>query len=176
MIAGLTAAAACSPGSVPLESGAEPTPPPVASGVPGAVVQAQVPDALRGRVVAVLMMVFGTIQIGVLPLTLAADAFGPRTATTIWGGLSIATILVFLLISRRLRELRIEPLAQTALSPAQATRLVAQGKITQAEADRLSHGGLETPSTEAPSTEAPSAEAPSAEAEESGDGTDAQSR
>lgn len=141
-----------------------------------AVVQAQVPDALRGRVVAVLMMVFGTIQIGVLPLTLAADAFGPRTATTIWGGLSIATILVFLLISRRLRELRIEPLAQTALSPAQAARLVAQGKITQAEADRLSHGGLETPSTEAPSTEAPSAEAPSAEAEESGDGTDAQSR
>ena len=53
MIAGLTAAAACSPGSVPLEFGAEPTPPPVASGAPGEVVQAQVVRIVDGDTIEV---------------------------------------------------------------------------------------------------------------------------
>lgn len=102
------------------------------------VVQAIVPEEVRGRVVAVLMMAFGTIQIGVLPLTLAADALGPRTATLVWGILATALVLGFFLLSRSIRTLRLDPLARAQLSPSQAARLVDEGKISQAEADRLS--------------------------------------
>lgn len=113
------------------------------------VVQARVPDELRGRVVAVLMMAFGTIQIGVLPLTVAADALGPRTATAIWGVLAIVTIGAFVLFSRRIRELRVDPLTRTQLSPAQAARLAAEGKMTQADADRPAHGDDTTSTADA---------------------------
>jgi hypothetical protein len=102
------------------------------------VVQAIVPEDVRGRVVAVLMMAFGTIQIGVLPLTLAVDALGPRTATLLWGALATALVLGFFFFSRSIRTLRLDPLARAQLSPAQAARLVDEGKISQDEADRLS--------------------------------------
>ena len=44
------------------------------------IVQARVPDQYRGRVMSVLMMSFGTMPLGVVPVTMAADAWGAPMA------------------------------------------------------------------------------------------------
>ena len=101
------------------------------------VVQARVPDAYRGRVMSVLMMSFGTQPLGVLPLTIAADMFGPQIAVA---GLSILVLAVMLSVftfSTTLRGITLRPLTHADLSPAQAARLVDEGKLTQEEADEI---------------------------------------
>lgn len=101
------------------------------------VIQARVPDAYRGRVMSVLMMSFGAQPLGVLPLTIAADAIGPQAAVA---GLSVLVLVVMLgvfTMSTTLRNLTLSPLAHAELSPSQAARLVEEGRITQEEADRI---------------------------------------
>jgi hypothetical protein len=88
-------------------------------------------------VMSVLMMSFGTQPLGVLPLTIAADMFGPQIAVT---GLSILVLTVMLSVftfSTTLRGITLRPLTHADLSPAQAARLVDEGKLTQEEADEI---------------------------------------
>ena len=101
------------------------------------VIQSSIPAELRGRVMSVMMMSFGLMPLGVLPVTQAADYFGARTAVAISSGLLVVMMLLFFLGSRRLRTLRLNQLAHVEYSPAQAAKLVAEGKISQVEADRL---------------------------------------
>ncbi len=102
------------------------------------VIQARVPDEFRGRVMSVMMMSFGTMPLGVVPVTIAADAWGAPAA--IIGAQLVGLTVVALIfgVSSQLRTLSLEGLQRAEMSPAQAARLVAEGKITQAEADRLS--------------------------------------
>ena len=101
------------------------------------IVQARVPDRYRGRVMSVLMMSFGTMPLGVLPLTLAADAWGAPLAVVGSQITGLAVILVFFGLSKRLRRFEFTNLAHAEMSPAQAATLVAEGKISREEADRL---------------------------------------
>ncbi len=103
-----------------------------------ATIQAGLPAEIRGRVMSILMMSFGMMPLGVLPIAIAADGIGPRWAL---GGSAVVMLLVLALMwaaSPRLRKLRIDPMKQSQMSPVQAAQLVAAGKITQEEADRLS--------------------------------------
>lgn len=103
-----------------------------------AVIQAQVPDEYRGRVMAVLMMSFGTMPLGVLPLTFASDRWGAPLAVVGAQIIGLAIVLLTVIFSPSVRNLRISNLAEAEMSPAQAARLVAEGKITREEAARLS--------------------------------------
>ena len=105
------------------------------------VIQAQLPAEIRGRVMSMMMMSFGLMPLGVVPVTIAADAFGAQTAVLGSSLALVATVLLFFAISKTLRTLRVDQLAVAELSPARAATLVAQGKLTQAEADRLTGTG-----------------------------------
>jgi hypothetical protein len=101
------------------------------------VIQTQVPEEFRGRVMAVLMMSFGVMPLGVMPMTIAADAIGAPAAVVISSVLMIATLALFFIFSSHLRTLHVTPGRRAELSPAQAAALVAQGKITEEEAAQL---------------------------------------
>lgn len=102
------------------------------------IIQANVPDEYRGRVMSVLMMSFGTMPLGVIPVSIAADIWGAPKA--IVGSQLVAIVVVLLIfgISKRLRQLEFSNLDRAELSPAQAASLVAEGKISPEEAARLS--------------------------------------
>ncbi len=101
------------------------------------VIQSSIPAEIRGRVMSVMMMSFGLMPLGVLPVTQVADHLGARTAVAISSGLLVLMMVAFFLGSRRLRTLRLNQLAHVDYSPAQAAKLVAEGRISQDEADRL---------------------------------------
>jgi MFS family permease len=101
------------------------------------VLQTRVPEEYRGRVMAVLMMSFGVMPLGVLPMTLAADAIGAPAAVVVSSVLLVTTLALFFAISRELRTLHVTPGRRAELSPAQAAALVAEGKITPEQAAHM---------------------------------------
>ena len=101
------------------------------------VIQMRVPEEYRGRVMSVLMMSFGVMPLGVLPMTLAADAIGAPEAVMIASTLMILVLATFFASSAELRRLHVTPGKRAALSPAQAAALVAEGKITEEQAAEL---------------------------------------
>ncbi|MEX2032048.1 MAG: MFS transporter, partial [Dehalococcoidia bacterium] len=102
------------------------------------VIQARVPEEFRGRVMSVMMMSFGTMPLGVVPVTLAADAWGAPAAIIAAQFVGLAVVGVIFGISSQLRGLQMEGMERTELSPAQAARLVAEGQISAEEGARLS--------------------------------------
>jgi hypothetical protein len=100
-------------------------------------IQALVSDELRGRVMSVLMMSFGIMPLGILPLTIAVDTFGAPATVAVSSALMLVSLLVFFALSAQLRGLSVEALAHAELSPAQAAALVAEGKISPEDAERL---------------------------------------
>ena len=105
------------------------------------VIQARVPERYRGRVLSMLMMSFGMMPLGVLPITLVSDALGAPAAVAGSSALMIATLALFFAFSKQLRTLRLAPGREAQLSPAQAAAAVAEGRLTREEADRLMTGG-----------------------------------
>lgn len=101
------------------------------------IVQANVPDEFRGRVMSFLMMSFGTMPLGVLPISYAADRWGAPAAIIGSQLIALAGVVLMFGLSRRLRQLEFGTLERAEMSPAQAAALVAEGKISQEEADRL---------------------------------------
>jgi len=55
------------------------------------VIQVLIPDAVRGRVMSLLLMTFGLTPLGTVPISLLADAFGAPVAV---GAASIAMVIV----------------------------------------------------------------------------------
>ncbi len=100
-------------------------------------VQTITPEDLRGRVMSIMMMSFGVMPIGVLPITFAADAIGPQTTVVIASFVLLGLLAIAFVAVPQFRNLRINVRERADLSPVQAATLVAEGKITQAEADRL---------------------------------------
>lgn len=69
------------------------------------VVQLLIPDAVRGRVMALMMMTFGLTPLGTLPVSVVAEAFGAPFAVA---SASVVTVLLSLLIfilSKSIRDL-----------------------------------------------------------------------
>jgi MFS family permease len=106
------------------------------------VIQAKSPPELRGRVNSLMLMSFGLMPLGVLPITALADAIGVQAAIALSSGALVVILVALYALVRPLRELRLEALARTELSPVQAAALVAQGKLSAEEADRLSRTDL----------------------------------
>jgi MFS family permease len=102
------------------------------------VIQAKSPPELRGRVNSLMLMSFGLMPLGVLPITALADEIGVQHAVALSSGVLIVILLVLYTFVRPLRELRLDALKRTELSPVQAAALVAEGKLSVEEADRLS--------------------------------------
>jgi MFS transporter, DHA1 family, staphyloferrin A biosynthesis exporter len=105
------------------------------------VVQASLPDELRGRVNSLSLMSFGVMPLAVLPLTVAADRVGAPLTIAASSGVFIALLILLFALVGRLRNLRMDALTQADLSPAQAAALAAEGKISLEDARRLSGRG-----------------------------------
>ncbi|MCH7838484.1 MAG: MFS transporter, partial [Chloroflexi bacterium] len=70
------------------------------------VIQARLPDHVRGRVMSVMMMSFGLMPLGAVPAGIAAEAWGDvRPVVVIGGALCVATMLLFFAIIPSLRSL-----------------------------------------------------------------------
>jgi MFS family permease len=102
------------------------------------VIQATVPEDLRGRVNSLLLMSVGAMPLGVLPLTAIAEVAGAPHTIAGSSALLLVIVLGLFVAIKPLRDLRMDPLAYAELSRAQAAGLVAAGKITREEADRRS--------------------------------------
>ncbi|MDZ7729638.1 MAG: MFS transporter [Dehalococcoidia bacterium] len=100
-------------------------------------IQAGLPGEMRGRVMSILMMSFGLMPLGVVPISFAADAWGAQAAISGAAVVMLVVLFGMYAISERLRSLRFEAAKESQLSPVQAAALVAQGKMTQEEADEL---------------------------------------
>lgn len=108
-------------------------------------VQTIAPEELRGRVMSIMMMSFGVMPIGVLPITFAADRFGAGSTVIVVSLALLALLAVVFVAVPQFRNLRVDVLAQAELSPVQAATMVAEGKISRAEADRLTGRMRRTP-------------------------------
>jgi hypothetical protein len=102
------------------------------------VIQANLPGEIRGRVGSVMMMSFGLTPLGVIPVSAAADQFGAPITIACTAALALAVIAILFTRSSNLRNLSLDALEKTDLSPVQAAALVAEGRLTDEEARRLS--------------------------------------
>jgi MFS family permease len=100
-------------------------------------IQSKVPPEVRGRVMSIMMMSFGLMPLGVVPVTIAADHIGPQASIAISAGCLLVVLFLMWGFSERLRNLRVMALGRAELSPVRAAEMVAQGKLTQEEADRM---------------------------------------
>jgi len=101
------------------------------------VIQASVPGELRGRVMSLMLMSFGAMPLGVLPITFAADAAGAPATIAVSSSLLIVLVVLLFGLFKPLRDLRMEALSRSELSPAQGAAMVADGRLTREEADQL---------------------------------------
>lgn len=100
------------------------------------VIQSNLPAEIRGRVVSVMMMSFGLTPLGVIPVSAAADAIGAPATIAFTAAVQILVVFLIFARSRKLRDLSLDALEKVDLSPVQAAALVAEGRITEEEAQR----------------------------------------
>ena len=101
------------------------------------VIMGSLPEEVRGRVMSVTQMSFGLMPLGVIPITLATDAYGARGTIAVSSLVMLIALCALFAGVPRLRRLRLEAPAAVELSPTQAAALVAAGTITTEEADRM---------------------------------------
>jgi len=68
-------------------------------------IQMNIPDDVRGRVMSVYMMTFGLMPLGVLPASAIADSMGADVAVTIEGAVLVAFVLALAVFRRDVRRL-----------------------------------------------------------------------
>ena len=101
------------------------------------VIQSNLPAEVRGRVVSVMMMSFGLTPLGVIPVSAAADAFGAPVTIACTAVLALVVVGLMFTFSERLRNLRMDELERVDMSPVQAAAMVAEGRLTEDEARRI---------------------------------------
>ena len=101
------------------------------------VIQATLPSEIRGRVMSIMMMSFGLMPLGVVPIAAAADSFGSQTAVAASSTILIVSLLVLFALSASMRGLRLQNMGHIGLSPVRAAALVAEGRLTEEEAEVL---------------------------------------
>src|SRR5690606_8893235 len=82
-------------------------------------------------------MSFGLMPLGTIPISLAADSIGVQWSIAISSVSLLVVIGIMFTVSKTMRTLRMEAMEEAAMSKVQAARLIAEGKLTQEEADRL---------------------------------------
>lgn len=63
-----------------------------------------IPDAVRGRVMSLMMMTFGLTPLGTLPISAAAEAFGAPAAVAGASVVSALIVVAFIVFNRSLRQ------------------------------------------------------------------------
>ncbi len=116
------------------------------------VVLSTVSPEMRGRTMAIMPMAIGLTPLAVFPVSVATDEVGAPTAIAVASTLMLGLLVVLFWRARELWDLRLDALRRSELSPAQAAQLVADGKLSQVEADRLA--GREDASSHAKSEDA----------------------
>lgn len=69
------------------------------------VVQLLIPDEVRGRVMALMMMTFGLTPLGTLPVSIVAQAFGAPVAVASASVVTVVLSVVIYLLSRSIRDI-----------------------------------------------------------------------
>jgi MFS family permease len=110
-----------------------------------AVIQAVLPTEMRGRVSAMTMMAFGISPLAVLPVAVAADAFGAQSTIVVYSVLGLGLLLTLFSASPRLRGLRQDALQRAELSEVQAAARVASGQLTKEQAAAMTGPSGGTP-------------------------------
>jgi len=106
--------------------------------VNNSVVLATAGREVRGRVMAIMPMAIGLTPMAVFPVAVATDNVGAPTAVAVSSLLMLALLFLLFGAAGALRNLRLEGAAHADLSPAEAARLVAEGSLSELEADHLS--------------------------------------
>ena len=83
-------------------------------------------------------MAIGLTPMAVFPVAVATDNVGAPTALAVSSLLMLALLFLLFGAAAALRNLRLEGASHADLSPAEAARLVAEGSISELEAERLS--------------------------------------
>lgn len=102
-----------------------------------ATIQANLPNEVRGRVMSVLMMSFGLMPLGVVPVSFAADEAGAPFAIGASAVVFAVVLVGMWVFSPKLRNLWVESNKDRTISAVRAAEMVAAGKITQEEADHM---------------------------------------
>jgi MFS family permease len=103
-----------------------------------AVVIATANPLVRGRVMAIMPMAVGLTPLAVFPVSVATDEVGAPTALGVSCGLMFVLLVLLFGLAHQLRNLRLSPPEHADISPAEAARLVAEGRLSTLDADRLS--------------------------------------
>ena len=100
-------------------------------------IQTMLTSEVRGRVMSVMMMSFGVMPLGVVPVALATDYIGPRFALAMCAAGLMLSLATYFALAGRVRNLRVEQAPASRLSEVQAAGLIAEGKLTREEAERM---------------------------------------
>ena len=100
-------------------------------------IQRSITNEMRGRVMSVTMLSISVWPIAILPIGIATDAFGPGPTLSVTAILYVVALIALFGFSATLRKLYVDKRKSAELSHVQAAQLVAEGKITEEEASKL---------------------------------------
>ena len=100
-------------------------------------IQRSITNEMRGRVMSVTMLSISVWPIAILPVGIATDAFGPGPTLSVTAVLFVVALIALFGFSATLRKLYVDKRKSAELSHVQAAQLVAEGKITEEEAAKL---------------------------------------
>ena len=100
-------------------------------------IQRSITNEMRGRVMSVTMLSISVWPIAILPIGIATDAFGPGPTLSVTAILYVVALALLFGFSATLRKLYVDKRKNADLSHVQAAQLVAEGKITEEEASKL---------------------------------------
>ena len=100
-------------------------------------IQRSITNEMRGRVMSVTMLSISVWPIAILPIGIATDAFGPGPTLSVTAVLYVVALIALFGFSATLRKLYVDKRKSAELSHVQAAQLVAEGKITEEEAAKL---------------------------------------
>ncbi len=117
------------------------------------VVQLLIPDEVRGRVMALMMMTFGLTPLGTLPVSIVAEAFGAPAAVALASVVTVVLSLIIVALSKSIRAL--DRISQEALDAD-----IAAGNT----GPRMAFPGMPVPALAGTATDAPKPAPPGAPA------------
>ena len=102
------------------------------------VIQGTISADMRGRVMAIMSMSIGLTPVGVVPVTIGVDEFGAPWSIAVTSLILLTLLALTFWRLPALRQMRLEAPKAVKLSPVQAAEMVADGRLSEAEAARLS--------------------------------------
>ena len=105
------------------------------------VIQGTISPEMRGRVMAIMSMSIGLTPLGVIPVSVAVDEVGAPLTIAVASGILLLLLALLALRFPALRNLSLDAPKTVQYSPAQAAARVADGRMSEGEAARMSGAG-----------------------------------